>query len=72
MKSENKKAEETNARSSGEQWWEVVRDQVGSLRFGAVQIVVHNSRVVQVERTERVRFDEAAKETPQLTHARHQ
>jgi hypothetical protein len=40
----------------GSQWLELVRDQVGSLRFGTVQIVVHNSQVVQVERTERIRF----------------
>jgi hypothetical protein len=38
-------------------WMEVVRDQVSSLRFGVVQIVVHNSQVVQVEKTERIRFD---------------
>ena len=29
-------------------WLEVVRQQVNSLRFGVVQIVVHESRVVQI------------------------
>jgi len=38
-------------------WLEVVREQVNSLRFGAVEIVVHDSRVVQIEKTERVRLD---------------
>ena len=38
-------------------WLELVRQHVGSLRFGVVQIVVHDSRVTQIERTERVRFD---------------
>ena len=38
-------------------WIEVVRQQVSSLRFGVVQITVHDSRVVQIETTERVRFD---------------
>ena|SRR5579862_1265162 len=38
-------------------WIEVVRKQVSSLRFGVVQITVHDSRVVQVETTERLRFD---------------
>jgi hypothetical protein len=38
-------------------WLEVVRRQVGSLHFGMVQIVVHESRVVQIERTEKVRLD---------------
>ena len=35
---------------------EVVRQQVGSLQFGVVQITVHESKVVQVERTEKVRI----------------
>ena len=35
-----------------ENWIEVVAEQVGTLRFGVVQIVVHDSRVVQIERTE--------------------
>jgi hypothetical protein len=38
-------------------WLEVVQQQVGSLRFGVVQITVHDSRVVQIETTERLRFD---------------
>ena len=41
-----------------ENWIEVVAKQVGNLRFGVVQIVVHDSRVVQIERTEKVRMDE--------------
>lgn len=47
-----------DARQTDEdRWLEVVRQHVGSLRFGVVQIVVHDSRVTQIERTERVRFD---------------
>ena len=38
-------------------WLEIVRQQVSSLRFGVVEIVVHDSRVTQIERTERVRLD---------------
>jgi len=38
-------------------WIEVVQQQVAALRFGVVQITVHDSRVVQIETTERVRFD---------------
>lgn len=38
-------------------WLELVRRQVGSLNFGVVQIVVHGARVVQIERTEKVRLD---------------
>jgi hypothetical protein len=39
-----------------ELWLDIVRRQVGTLNFGVVQIVVHGSRVVQIERTEKVRF----------------
>ena len=38
-------------------WQEIVRRQVGSLRYGVVQIVVHDSQVTQIEKTERVRLD---------------
>lgn len=40
-----------------EPWIEIVRRQVRQLRFGVVQIVVHDSRVVQIDRTERTRLD---------------
>lgn len=39
-------------------WLELIAEQVASLRFGVVQIVVHDSRVVQIERTEKVRLDQ--------------
>jgi hypothetical protein len=38
-------------------WLNIVRQQVHSLDFGVVQIVVHDSRVVQIERTEKLRLD---------------
>jgi hypothetical protein len=38
-------------------WLSVVTDSVKSIRYGVVQIVIHDSRVVQIERTERTRFD---------------
>jgi hypothetical protein len=42
---------------SEEGWPDLVARQVQGLRFGVVQIVVHDSRVVQIERTEKVRLD---------------
>ena len=47
------------AKAGSEYWLETVRRQVGSLRFGVVQIVVHESRVVQIEKTERIRLSTA-------------
>lgn len=42
-------------------WQEVVRRQVESLSYGVVQIVVHDSQVTQIEKTERVRLDKPQK-----------
>jgi len=44
-------------------WLEVVQRQVGSLRYGVVQIIVHDSQVTQIERTERVRLEKAPART---------
>ena len=55
---ENKSNELASAADSA--WVEILRKQVGSLRFGVVQIVVHDGRVVQIERTEKVRFQSPA------------
>jgi len=37
-------------------WLEIVRQKVEGLRYGVVQIVVHDSRVTQIERTEKSRL----------------
>jgi hypothetical protein len=37
-------------------WLQVVERKVGALRFGSVQIVVHEGRVTQIESTEKFRF----------------
>ena len=49
------KADESAGEKPG--WLEIVRRQVGSLRFGVVQIVVHESHVTQIDKTERVRLE---------------
>ncbi len=38
-------------------WLNVVTEKVKTMRYGVVQIVVHDSKVVQIERTERTRFE---------------
>ncbi|MFT3831484.1 MAG: YezD family protein [Opitutaceae bacterium] len=43
--------------SAGPEWLAVVREKVEGLRFGVVQIVVHDSKVTQIERTEKTRLD---------------
>ncbi len=37
-------------------WVDVVRQLVGDIRFGVVEITIHDSRVVQIEHTERLRL----------------
>jgi hypothetical protein len=43
-------------------WLEIVRQQVGSLRYGVVEIIVHDSQVTQIEKTERLRLDKPTTE----------
>jgi hypothetical protein len=37
-------------------WIALVREKVEGLRFGVVQLVVHDGRVTQIERTEKTRL----------------
>lgn len=39
-----------------EPWIDVVRQKVAAIRFGSVQITVHEGRVTQVESLEKTRF----------------
>ncbi len=45
-------------------WLEIVRAKVNSLEYGVVQIIVHGSRVTQIERTEKTRLEAAASTPP--------
>ena len=49
----------TEAPPSHEEWEKIVRDQVQRLRFGAVQITVHDGQVTSVEATEKTRLEGA-------------
>ncbi len=44
-------------------WLEVVRQQVGTLRYGVVQIIVHDAQVTQIEKTECVRLGKTRAQT---------
>jgi hypothetical protein len=44
-------------------WLEVVRRNVSGLRYGSVQIIVHEGRVTQIESLEKTRFP-ASREYP--------
>jgi len=40
-----------------EEWDARIREAVEGLAYGTVQIIVHDGRVVQIERTERFRYE---------------
>ncbi|MCL6456904.1 MAG: YezD family protein [Gorillibacterium sp.] len=40
-----------------ELWKERISSTLNGLEYGTVQIIVHDGRIVQIERTERKRFD---------------
>lgn len=52
------------------EWLDLIREQVGSIRFGTVLITVHESRVVQVEKSEKVRLDPPPAAPPKPEQAR--
>lgn len=46
------------AKTSDElKWLELVVQYVSSLQYGVVEIVVHDSHVIQIEKTERIRLE---------------
>lgn len=47
-----------------EAWLDIVRRKVNAMRFGSVQIVVHEGRVTQVESTEKTRLAGAGPARP--------
>jgi hypothetical protein len=45
-------------------WLGLVREKVEGLNYGVVQIVVHDRKVTQIERTDKTRLDTSLAETP--------
>lgn len=43
-------------------WLLIVKEKVESLRFGVVQLTVHDGRVTQIERTEKTRIGAAPRD----------
>lgn len=49
----------TPTMASAPDWLALVREKVRGLRFGVVQLVVHDGRVTQIECTEKTRLPTA-------------
>lgn len=54
-----------NARESREEWLQRIMRALDGLEYGSVQIVVHDSRITQIERLEKHRFPLEKVEKPQ-------
>ena len=46
------------------EWLRVVQQKVESLRYGVVQLVVHDGRVTSIERTEKTRLNAGGRDQP--------
>lgn len=57
LRVEDRNPEPADETSTAVPWLAVVADKAKTMRYGVIQIVVHDSKVVQIERTERTRFD---------------
>ena len=42
------------------EWIEAVSDRIKTLRFGKIELVIHQGKVTQIETTEKVRFEPLA------------
>ncbi|QTH39942.1 YezD family protein [Cohnella sp. LGH] len=47
-----------------ERWLGRIAEQVNGLEYGEVNIVVHDGRIVQIERKERKRYDDPSRSVP--------
>jgi hypothetical protein len=59
---DSNKSEHSSSDSPKSEWLEIVRNNVANLRFGSVQITVHDGRVTQIESIEKTRFVAAREE----------
>lgn len=47
---------EGNKEKEVEKTWEVIKKQVGELKYGTVSITVHDGKITQVETSSKIRF----------------
>jgi hypothetical protein len=52
------KGSPANPAAAAEDWQQIVSALVKSLKFGTVQIVIQDGKVVQIDSTEKIRLDQ--------------
>ena len=48
----------------GDKILEQIKEAVENIRFGSIEIVIHDSKIVQIERKEKLRFSGEKETTP--------
>ncbi|MFC5528545.1 YezD family protein [Cohnella yongneupensis] len=51
-----------------DRWLSRIAEQVNGLEYGEVNIVVHDGRIVQIERKERRRYDDGTSSVQRTLH----
>jgi hypothetical protein len=54
-----------NSEQDNQLWMDRIQDQIKGLKFGTVQITIHDGKIVQIDRTERSRFESIDGKGPQ-------
>jgi len=49
-------SDKTDHNETVPEWLEIVRHKASALRFGSIQVTIHEGRVTQVESVEKTRF----------------
>ncbi|WP_201024038.1 YezD family protein [Paenibacillus sp. 32O-W] len=39
------------------EWLQKIKEKIEGLQYGTVQVTIHSGKIVQIDRTERTRFD---------------
>ena len=53
----------SQSESAPPDWLEIVRSKVEELSYGVIQIIVHDHKVTQIEKTEKTRLDSPKSES---------
>ncbi|MCA0756035.1 YezD family protein [Paenibacillus sp. N4] len=54
----------SRALETAEVWLKRIKEQVTGVQYGTVQITIHNGQIVQIDRTERSRYDAVKAPSP--------
>lgn len=56
-----KTTSQATASSTDAEWMRILIDKVNSVRFGVIQLIIHEGKVTQIECTEKTRLESQGK-----------